>query len=297
MTTGRVVGLIAGEGENPDAAIEEMKRAGYEVVVVYVIGIGVGPRGEPIKLHLIDQIYRHLCEFGVQLVAHIGDLSLMVEQPALFPASKASSSIGRQIAKADTIEKKLRLASGYFQRQGMQPVHVTELVPAYRIAEPGAAPDWLVPPKASEAAKLTDFVDYISDSITGFILRYEDPRALRRTTIYDQSWTAPVSDLARTHAVLERIIDKPKRRGSKRALVKVGIELGMECTFEAPVFGRSHIDLCHNHGIDLVVLNSTQGVLAQPQLVLQMAREKGIAIWAMPQPHNPGKSLDFVSAP
>lgn len=282
MKTGRVIGLLTGSGTHRDPTIERLKEAGYELVIVH-IAAGAGPTGVAIRLGEIDRIIRYLDGRGVKKVAHIGDVSLMHEDAEGYIGSRQASAQNEMesfIVGNNTIEEILQRAAYIFGKSGIQPVHLKDLVPCFSIDKEG----WITPPRPSVKDRITALAQRVSQEIASDINQFGRPQELRRTIVLEEGTGLDIRREAHTHKVLSEIRMTAKKPGHLRTLIKVGRNLGQDCTLEAPVFHPDLIHACKESEIDLVVLNSSQGVITQRDVVARKAAEAGIAVWTIRQP-------------
>lgn len=283
---GQVVGLIAGEGTCPELAKRALLNLGFQVPVAIAPFGNSGFIGSTVKLRLfeVDRMVACFNSHKVDFVVHIGDISLEQEiESSIADASKLTVDTDEwQIFHAPTIELKLELLAQGLSAKELNPVHINELVPEFRIKKEG----WIVEPTSGTSEVFEKFARQLEADVAGRIVLYDNPQRLRRTTVYDQSWSEPVSDEARTHHVLDhiRFHKWDKTSGNLRALVKVGAQIGMDCVFQAPVFREDLVHLCNEHEIDLVVLNADHGVFVGQKTVSELSASLGIAIWAMMPP-------------
>lgn len=283
---GRLVGLIAGEGTSPAIAKKALEQHGYSVPVTIAPFSKGGLAGSSVRLqlHEVSRISACLASHRVDHVVHIGDVSLDREitlaQGA--PHYFKDDSPEAKVFNATTIELKLELLAASLRKYKLNPVHINRLVPEFQIGTAG----WIVAPSDERLGEIEHFAIRLEKDIANRIAKYDNPRALRRTTIYDRAWQEPVSHEARTHGALEQIRQEwpEKDADSLRALVKVGGQIGMDCAFEAPVFRTELVRLCDEHSIDLAVLNAAEGVLVDKDAVIDVANELGVAIRAMMPP-------------
>ncbi|WP_298362790.1 hypothetical protein [uncultured Litoreibacter sp.] len=295
MKTGRVIGLLTGSGTHRDPTIERLKEAGYEPVIVHIAG-GAGPTGVAIRLGKIDRIIRYLNNRGVKEVAHIGDVSLMHEDAEGYIGSSqtlAPNEMEKFIVGDNTIEEILQKAAYLFGKSGIQPVHLKDLVPCFSIDKEG----WIAPPPPRIEVQINALAERVSREIASEINRYGRPQELRRTIVLEEGTGLDIRREAHTHKVLSEIRMTRKKPGHLRTLIKVGSNLGQDCTLEAPVFHPDLVYACKESEIDLVVLNSSQGVITQRDVVAQKAAEAGIAVWTIRQPlvavaREPGNQSD-----
>ena len=229
-------------------------------------------------LPCLDQIIRHFHDHDVTKVVHVGDLGIIRDHPDQYTAFPdnfdGDKDMIRLIQKTAEIEDCLAHVEKRFAKAEIAPVHLSQVTQDFKVRN-----DWVVRPEnglAAQSLKLR--ADNLRRRV-GEMTQNGHVRPYARTSLVFDDASVIAQSPQSTHGAL-RMAENELKLGKVRTFVKLATTPA-DVTLAAPIFGAAQLEECIDAKVDLVVLDSSCGVLGELDAVCKQCKEHGIFILGM----------------
>jgi len=253
-----------------------------------VVPVGLVPGSEAVlsqytETFTIGQV-AEICDYlksnGVTEIAFAGDLGLVKNQDegdlakALIEISNVTDlTIQRLIRKKAPVEGIVNRIGQILNEAGIQLKHVNEIVSDFQIGE-----GWITKKQERENTSYSSHIEFVRNTLLE--IRNARRHALERSAIvFDGDGMLRLPNQS-TDDLLASIEHLKKPSGALRSFVKVSTAVG-RTNLAAPVVGAGTMELCHRAGIDLVILDSRNGLIVDMEECIEFCDANGISVFGM----------------
>lgn len=252
----------------------------YSVVPVSVVPGSGAMVNRPIKEFKLGQM-QDICDYlvaqKVQEITFAGDLGLYKGQTGailiregLGATNVADIDVERLLQNERPIEDYVNLIGRKLREAGLTLRHVNEIVTEFRISE-----GWIFMNYGPLRLEMERQVDLIKDKLAAFRRQQKYPLE-RSSIVFDGEEMLDIPNQS-SDDLLARAEHKEKLQGKVRAFAKVSTSMGLS-KLAAPTVGVSTFEMCKRAGVDLVVLDSRNGLIFDSAQCEVLCERYGISV-------------------
>lgn len=278
----KIIGLLMGN----EKVVRRVWSSLNELHTVVPVGLVPGSEAvldQPTETFTIGQV-AEICEYltakDVKEVAFAGDLGLVknqdegkLAQALLETATVTDLTIQRLLRDKAPVEEIVNRIGQIIYDAGIQLKHVNEVVSDFRIRE-----GWISDQYKTQTSAYSQQVEFVRQEL--LLIRDTKHHALERSAIvFDGKNMLGVPDQS-TDDLLASVETKKKPKGALRSFVKVSTAMNAT-NLAAPVIGAGTIEMCQRADVDLIILDSRNGLIVDIDECLATCKSHLISVFGM----------------